>query len=149
MMSLTITSHAFTEGGAIPRRHTCDGENLSPPLEWVGVPDGASSLALIVDDPDAPAGVWVHWVLWNIPADRSALFEANRGGGVEGSNDFRRTGYGGPCPPRGATHRYFFKLYALDTSLNLKPGASKRDLERAMQGHILAEGRLMGVYRRG
>lgn len=152
-MGLTLTSAAFREGEAIPSQYTCDGEDLSPPLAWTPAPDGTKSLALISDDPDAPMGTWVHWVVYNIPPVLQQLPEAfpadpERADGTrQGATDFGRIGYGGPCPPSG-THRYFFKLYALDTVLTLPPGATKRALERAMQGHILAETQLMGTYRR-
>lgn len=152
-MTLRFTSPAFTDGSPIPRKHTCDAEDLSPPLAWTGLPAGVRSLALICDDPDAPAGTWVHWVLYNLPATTAGLPEgvpaAERAqGALQGRNDFGRLGYGGPCPPRGKPHRYFFKLYALDTELGLKPGAAKADVVRATQGHILAEGQLMGTYQR-
>jgi Raf kinase inhibitor-like YbhB/YbcL family protein len=153
-MSIQITSTAFTEGKPIPKKYTCDAEDASPPLAWSGVPSEAKSLALIVDDPDAPVGTWVHWVLYNLPPSLNVLKEGLaktptlEGLGTQGTNDFRKTGYGGPCPPRGKPHRYFFKLYALDTSLSLQPGASKADLEKAMRGHILAQGQLIGTYSR-
>ena len=152
-MELKITSTAFSEGSMIPKRHTCDGEDVSPPLAWTGVPDGTKSLAIICDDPDAPMGTWVHWVLFNIPAGIKDL-PANispksviESGAKHGKNDFRKLGYGGPCPP-GGTHRYYFKLYALDTEINLDSGITKVQLLKAMEGHILAEGQLMGRYRR-
>jgi len=150
---MQLTSSAFADGGTIPRRHTCDGDDVSPPLAWSGVPDDAISLALIADDPDAPRGTWVHWVLYNLPAAVTSLPEALPAderlpnGALQGRNDFRRTGYGGPCPPSG-THRYFFKLYALDTMLDLAPGATKQELLQAMDGHVLAEAQLMGRYAR-
>lgn len=153
-MTLQIRSTAFSEGGMIPRRYTCDGEDVSPPLTWSGIPEGTRSLVLIADDPDAPVGTWVHWVLYDIPPTLNGLPEgiakipSVQGVGTQGTNDFRRIGYGGPCPPRGPAHRYFFKLYALDISLNLKPGASKADVERAMKGHILAQAQYMGTYHR-
>lgn len=147
-MMLEVTSPAFEPESRIPKKYTCDGENVSPPLKWSGVPAEAKSLALIVDDPDAPMGTWVHWVLYDLPPDLDALPEGARGMGKEGVNDFRKTGYGGPCPPRGSEHRYFFKVYALDTVTNLKSGATKRDLENAMRGHILAQGQLIGIYGR-
>jgi hypothetical protein len=152
-MSFKITSTAFKEGESIPGRYTCDGRNVSPPLAWMGVPPGARSLALIADDPDAPGGTWVHWVVYNLPAGAAGLPEATspdaevEGGGRQGRNDFRRIGYGGPCPPSG-THRYFFKLYALDSALDLKPGATKAELLEAMQGHVLAETQIVGKYKR-
>jgi Raf kinase inhibitor-like YbhB/YbcL family protein len=152
-MALTITSSAFTEGAMIPGKHTCDAEDISPDLSWSGVPQGAKSLALICDDPDAPVGTWVHWVLFNLPADVTALpagIPADavlKNGARHGKNDFRKLGYGGPCPP-GGTHRYYFKLYALDTVLTLQSGSTKAELLAAMQGHILAEAQLMGKYKR-
>lgn len=152
-MDINITSMAFEEGGMIPRKHTCDGVDVSPPLAWTGVPEGAKTIALISDDPDAPVGTWVHWVLFNLPAAEKGLPEAVppdkelKNGAKQGRNDFRRIGYGGPCPP-GGTHRYFFKLYALDAVLNLPAGATKAELLKAMEGHILAQGQLMGKYRR-
>lgn len=151
---LQVSSPAFAEGAGIPSDHTCEGADLSPPLVWSGVPSNAKSLALIADDPDAPAGDWVHWVLYDLPPHLTQLpigitpSEKLSFGGSQGHTDFGWSGYGGPCPPRG-THRYFFKLYALDTVLGLKPGATKEELLEAMQGHILAEGQLMGKYRRG
>lgn len=148
MMELKLSSVAFQEGKNIPARYTCDGQNISPPLEWTGVPEATQSLVLIADDPDAPAGTWVHWVLYNIEAGLTGLKEGVTGVGVDGTNGFRKTGYGGPCPPKGKAHRYFFKLYALDISLDLKPGAGKADVEKAMRDHILAQGQLMGVYSR-
>ena len=152
-MSFALTSTAFHEGEAIPSRYTCDGEDVSPPITWTSPPAGTKSLALISDDPDAPMGTWVHWVVYNIPPAIQQLPEAfpaqkERSDGTrQGVTDFGRIGYGGPCPPSG-THRYFFTLYALDTILSLPLGATKRALEAAMQGHILAEARLMGTYRR-
>jgi Raf kinase inhibitor-like YbhB/YbcL family protein len=152
-MALQITSSAFLDGAMIPGRYTCDGPDVSPDLSWSGVPDRSKSLALICDDPDAPVGTWVHWVLFNIPAGEKELPaeiapEATLPNGAKhGTNDFRRLGYGGPCPP-GGTHRYFFKLYALDSVLSLESGATKDQVEEAMKGHILAEGQLMGKYKR-
>jgi hypothetical protein len=147
-MAITIMSSAFQEGGNIPRRYTCDDLNVSPPLRWSGIPSGTKSLALIADDPDAPMGTWVHWVLFDVPPDLTGLEEGITGTGIDGKNDFRRLGYGGPCPPRGKPHRYYFKLHALDILLKLKPGATKAEVERAMQGHILAQGQIMGLYGR-
>lgn len=156
-MSMKIMSPAFMQGNEIPQRHTCDGLNSSPPLMWAGVPSGAKCLVLIADDPDAPDPsapqmTWVHWLLYNIPVTANGLAEGETEsnlpeGTLSGINDWHRTGYGGPCPPIGR-HRYFFKLYALDRVLpNLKnPG--KAALERAMQGHVLEQSSLMGVYRR-
>ena len=151
---ITLTSSAFSGGKPIPTKYTCDGADVSPPLQWRGVPEGAKSLALICDDPDAPAGTWVHWVLYDLPATTTELAEKApttdtlTTGAKQGVNDFKRTGYGGPCPPPGKPHRYFFKLYALDTTTALKPRASKDDVLRAMKGHVLAEGELMGTYQR-
>jgi Raf kinase inhibitor-like YbhB/YbcL family protein len=147
-MSIQITSSAFNEGDKIPRIYTCDDKNISPPLEWTGIPSDTASLALIMDDPDAPAGTWVHWVLYNLPPDLTELEQGKSGGGVDGKNDFNRLGYGGPCPPKGSNHRYFIKVYALDTLLDLKPGATKAQVETAMRGHILTQGQLMGKYGR-
>ena len=155
-MSFSITSTAFNEGGPIPVQHTCDGADLSPPLAWSGVPQGTGAFALIADDPDAPGRTWVHWVLYDVPATLGGLpenvskAEAPRdlGGAVQGRNDSRDVGYGGPCPPPGPAHRYFFKLYALAAPLGLKPGASNQDVERAMGGHVLATAQLMGTYAR-
>jgi hypothetical protein len=153
-MAIRVESSAFSEGGAIPRQHTCDGRDSSPPLSWSGVPEAAKSLALICDDPDAPGKTWVHWVLYNLPAATRALPEGVppgktlSEGGAQGTNDFRKLGYGGPCPP-GGTHRYLFKLFALDREVALSPGATKDELLRAMEGHVLAEGKLTGKYSRG
>jgi Raf kinase inhibitor-like YbhB/YbcL family protein len=154
-MSMKLTSVAFEEGAFIPVQHTCEGKDVSPPLTWTNVPAEAKSLALICDDPDAPVGTWVHWVLYDLSPKFSELPEAVPPSGVtpegakQGVNDFRRSGYGGPCPPPGSPHRYFFKLYALDLEPGLPAGATKADLLRAMEGHILAEGQLVGLYKRG
>ena len=147
-MSIQITSSAFNEGDKIPRIYTCDDQNVSPPLAWTGVPSNTVSLALIMYDPDAPVGTWVHWVLYNLPPEKTALEQGKSGDGMEGKNDFNRMGYGGPCPPKGTTHRYFIKIYSLDTTLDLKVGASKAQVESLMRGHILAQGQLMGKYGR-
>ncbi|OGN98334.1 MAG: phosphatidylethanolamine-binding protein [Chloroflexi bacterium RBG_13_50_21] len=147
-MSIQITSSAFNEGDKIPRVYTCDDKNISPPLEWTGIPSDTVSLALIMDDPDAPAGTWVHWVLYNLPPNLTELEQGKSGGGVDGKNDFNRLGYGGPCPPKGSNHRYFIKVYALDTLLDLIPGATQAQVESAMRGHILTQGQLMGKYGR-
>jgi hypothetical protein len=150
-MNIKIKSAVFEEGGMIPKKYTCDGENISPPLSWADAPDGTKTYALICDDPDAPAGTWVHWVMYNMPANTKELSEAVSAkknidnGAIQGINDFRKTGYGGPCPP-GGTHRYFFKIYALNTSLDLRGDVTKDQLLSAMSGHILAEGQLMGKY---
>lgn len=153
LMAFELTSSAFSNGSPIPRKFTCDGEDVSPELTWTDPPPGTKSLALICDDPDAPVGNWVHWVIFNLPPETRGLPEhvppskQLSGGALQGSNDFRKIGYGGPCPP-GGTHRYYFKLYALDIILNLPAGSSKAKLERAMQGHIIAEAHLMGRYSR-
>ena len=156
-MSMIITSPAFTHNGTIPAIHTCDGQNVSPQLEWTGVPAGAKSLALVVDDPDAPDPAapkmtWVHWVLYNIPADSAGLPENATAqmlssGTLQGLNDWHRTGYGGPCPPKGK-HRYYFKLYALDVVLPDLKKPSKSELEKAMQSHVIARSELIGLYQR-
>jgi len=152
-MSLVLKSAAFSEGGWIPEKYTCDGDNVSPPLEWSGIPAGTATLALICDDPDAPMGTWVHWVVFNIPPETDGLPEnvpperELRQGGLQGINDFRKIGYGGPCPP-GGTHRYFFKLYALDCRPDLPAGITKSQLMAAMEGHILDQAVLMGRYSR-
>lgn len=152
-MDIKISSAAFEEGGMIPAKYTCDEEDVSPPLAWDSIPEGTKTLALICDDPDAPMGTWVHWVLFNLHADISELPEnipperELESGAKQGTNDFGRIGYGGPCPP-GGTHRYYFKLYALDVELDLEPGARKPQLLEAMEGHILAKGQLMGRYSR-
>jgi hypothetical protein len=155
-MPFTLTSTAFKEGAPVPVKHTCDGADVSPPLAWSGAPPGAMAFALIADDPDAPAGTWVHWVLYNLPGTAAGLPEnvaktetlPDLGGAAQGQTDFRRPGYGGPCPPPGPAHRYFFKLYALDAALKLKAGATKQDVEVAMKDHVLGTAQLMGTYGR-
>ncbi len=153
-MALKLTSTAFTPSGSIPKKFTCDGPDVSPALAWTDAPAGTQSLSLIMDDPDAPVGTWVHWVLYDLPANTRELPEGvpkdNQlsNGARQGRNDFGRIGYGGPCPPPGPAHRYFFKLYALDAKTNLKAGATKAELERAMKGRILAQAELMGRYQR-
>jgi len=150
---MNLTSSAFQNGGMIPGKYTCDGVNISPPLAWDAVPEGTKSLALICDDPDAPMGTWVHWVYYDMPQGTAGLPEnvapqehtANKG--MQGINDFRKIGYGGPCPPSG-THRYYFKIYALDTMLNLGPGATKEQLLKKMENHILGQAQLVGKYKR-
>jgi Raf kinase inhibitor-like YbhB/YbcL family protein len=152
-MAIKLTSSAFVENGLIPKQYTCDSKDISPPLKWESVPEKTKSFALICDDPDAPMGTWVHWVLFNLPANKRELPEnlppiaTLPDGSRQGKNDFGKIGYGGPCPPSG-THRYYFKLYALDQPLDLKAGATKGQLLKAMEGHILAEGQLMGKYKR-
>lgn len=157
-MALTITSPSFSHQGQMPRTYTCEGSDVSPPLSWSGVPDGTKSLVLVVDDPDAPDPkapkmTWVHWVLYNLPATSTGLPEAVAAAGLpagtrEGVNDWKRTGYGGPCPPIGR-HRYFHKLYALDTVLPDLGQPTKADLEKAMRGHVRAQAELIGTYQKG
>lgn len=150
-MTLQLTSTAFEEGAAIPARYTCTGDDISPALAWTGAPDGTASFVLIMDDPDAPSRTWVHWVVYNLPPNITDLPEAIAadddlpGDAAHAQNSWRRSDYGGPCPPSG-THRYFFKLYALDTTLNLGVDATKSTVVAAMEGHILAEAQLMGTY---
>ncbi len=153
VINMQITSPAFEEGGPIPAKYTCDGQDISPPLAWKNAPDGTKSFALISDDPDAPMSTWVHWVAFNIPPELTGLQEnvrkeAEAKNGVrQGNNSWPRMGYGGPCPPSG-THRYYFKIYALNALLDLKPGATKAEVLQAMKGHVLAEAHLMGKYKR-
>ena len=152
-MTISLTSNAFIEGAMIPQRYSCDGEDISPSVAWSNVPSGTRSLALICDDPDAPVGTWDHWVMYNIPAHVTSIQEGITdkpildNGAVQGKNSWGRIGYGGPCPPSG-THRYFFKIFALDTLLDLKSGSTTSQLIDAMEGHILAQGQLMGRYQR-
>jgi Raf kinase inhibitor-like YbhB/YbcL family protein len=148
-MAFELTSPAFAPGQPIPAKYTCDGQDISPPLQWHDAPQGTQSFALIMDDPDAPAGDWVHWLLFNLPADLRELPEnaALPQGSQEGKNSWGRFEYGGPCPPRG-THRYFFKLYALNTTLDRATGNSKAQLLKAMERQTLAQAELMGIYTR-
>jgi len=149
-----LSSSAFDPGGQIPSRYGCDGADQSPALTWRDVPVGAKSFALIVDDPDAPAGTWVHWVIYDLPAETTALPDAVvkndslPDGGKQGINDFLKVGYNGPCPPPGKAHRYFFKLYALDGPTGLKPRATKAQLLRTIDGHVLGQTEMVGSYRR-
>ncbi len=150
---MKIESPAFSSAQPIPQKFSCEGPDVSPALSWSDAPQNAKSFALIADDPDAPVGTWVHWVIFNLPAQTKALPEGvpktdSAAGAVQGRNDFGKIGYGGPCPPPGKPHRYFFKLYALDSTLDLKAGAKKPEVEKAMQGHILAQSELMGTYQR-
>lgn len=148
MNQFSLESSAFSNNGNIPKLYTCDGKDINPPLTIRNVPAGAKSLVLIVDDPDAPAGTWVHWVMWNIDTSTKDIAENSvPSGAMQGRNDFKKTSYGGPCPPSG-THRYFFKAYALDTPLNLKDNATKQDVEKAMKGHVVAEAQVIGLYKR-
>ena len=153
-MALELKTTAFSPGGTIPKKFTCDGSDVSPALSWRNPPAGVESFALIVDDPDAPVGTWVHWVLFDLPPTSRELpegvspTEKLESGARQGRNDFRKIGYGGPCPPPGPAHRYFFKLYALNTKLNLRAGATKAEVEKAMAGHIQAQAELIGRYQR-
>ena len=153
-MAFTVKSSAFAFGSEIPKKFTCQATDVSPALEWSTPPARTASLALIVDDPDAPAGTWVHWVLWNLPVSAGSLPEGVPKGEVladgarQGRNDFKKIGYNGPCPPPGMLHRYFFRLYALDGKLDLAPGATRQELDAAMKGHVLGEAEYMGLFRR-
>jgi Raf kinase inhibitor-like YbhB/YbcL family protein len=144
---MKISSSALSDGGSIPAKYTCDGADTSPPLSIEGVPPAAKSLALIMDDPDAPSGTFDHWIVWNIDPKTIAIAEGKSPPGVVGKNGFGKSGYGGPCPPSGE-HRYYFKLYALDTTLNLPPSSKKADVQNAMKGHTLADAQLMARYKR-
>ncbi|MFB3815446.1 MAG: YbhB/YbcL family Raf kinase inhibitor-like protein [Terriglobales bacterium] len=145
-----LETDAFQPGGEIPAKYTCSGADVAPALRWSGAPAGTKSFALIMDDPDAPSGTFTHWVLYGIPAQTTQLAEGAKlpSSAAQGVNGFRRTGYGGPCPPPGKPHRYFFKLFALDTPLSLKASATKQELEQAMKGHVLGQAELMGTFRR-
>jgi len=153
-MAIEITSNAFSEGEAIPVKHTCDGSDASPPLRWSNIPQDAKSLVLICEDPDAPSGTFVHWILYDLPPTVTELSEGIvttetlPNGAKQGRNGFNRIGYGGPCPPPNGAHHYFFRLYALDTELQLGPGAGRPEIDRAMKDHVLASGHLMGTYKR-
>lgn len=150
---MVIQSSAFKEGATIPAKYTCDSLDISPPIEWSKGPEGTKSYALICDDPDAPGGTWVHWVIYNIPysilelSENVPKMESLNNGARQGKSDFESIGYGGPCPP-GGTHRYYFKIYALDFILDHKPAISKKELLKAIEKHILEEGQLMGRYKR-
>ena len=145
---MKITSSAFQEGGDIPSKFTCDGADMNPALRFEGAPGEAKSLLLIVDDPDAPVGLFTHWLAWNIDPKTTEVAENSAPtNAVQGTNDFPKTGYGGPCPPSG-THRYYFKVYALNQTLDLKPGAKRKEVDAAMRGHVIAQGELMGRYSR-
>jgi len=154
MPTLTVSSTSFPAGTEIPKKFTCAGEDMSPQLSWSGAPSSVQAFALITDDPDAPAGTWTHWVLYDLPSSTTSLNEGLSksdqlpDGSKQGRNDFRRIGYNGPCPPAGKPHRYFFKVYALDRKFDIKPGAARSEVEKAMQGHVLAQGEYMGTYRR-
>jgi len=144
---MKITSSAFQEGGNIPSKFTCDGGDRSPPLQIAEIPSSAKSLALIVDDPDAPSGLFTHWIVWNISSQTNEIAEGRAPNGVQGTSDFGKSGYGGPCPPSG-THRYYFKIFALDRELNLPSGTKRNQLDAAIKGHVVARGELMGRYSR-
>jgi Raf kinase inhibitor-like YbhB/YbcL family protein len=144
---MKITSSAFQEGATIPSKFTCDGADASPALQIADIPSGAKSLALIVDDPDAPGGLFTHWMVWNLSPQTSTVAEGSAPKGMQGTNDFGKSGYGGPCPPSG-THRYYLKIFALDRELDLSSGAKRAQLDAAMKGHIVAQGELMGRYAR-
>lgn len=152
--AMRVTSPSISSGAEFPKRNTCQGEDVSPQLAWSGAPANTQAFALILDDPDAPGGTFTHWLVWNLPAATTELAENSPktpqlpGGGAQGRNDFGKTGYGGPCPPPGKPHRYYFRLFALDGMLSVKPGAGRRELERAMEGHILARGELMARFAR-
>lgn len=151
---MELSSTAFKDSGYIPRKYTGEGDDVSPPLKWSGTPEGTKSIALIVDDPDAPRGVWTHWVAWDIPPETTELPEAVPmqktldNGMKQGVTDFKKIGYGGPMPPRGSDHRYYFRVYALKSVPDLAPGATKKELQQAMQGQILGQGELIGRYKR-
>jgi Raf kinase inhibitor-like YbhB/YbcL family protein len=147
-MKLDVSSSAFSEGQSIPEKYTCDGQNVSPPIKWSGAPANTKSIAIICEDPDAPSGTFTHWVLYNLPGTTKELAEGSSGGGKEGMNDFGKKGYGGPCPPPGRPHRYYFRVYALDTASLGDAGRSKEEVTAVMQGHILAQGQLMARYKR-
>src|SRR5262245_61331495 len=152
--NLQLTSTAFTDGKPIPAQFACDGKNISPPLQWTGAPAETKTFVLIADDPDAPGGVWAHWVVYDLPSTVTTLAEGVPqsqpvgGDGKQGVNDFKKPGYGGPCPPPGKAHRYMFKLYALDGAIGLKPGATKKQVEAAMAKHVIGQAQLMGTYQR-
>jgi Raf kinase inhibitor-like YbhB/YbcL family protein len=154
MENISISAEGFKDGTTIPDVNTCKGKDISPSLSWKGIPAGTKSIALIMDDPDAPGGIFVHWVLYNVPAVTQKLPESMphdknlADGSMQGMTDFGRTGYGGPCPPPGKPHRYYFKIYALDLKIKLSPGASKKQLENEMLGHIIAKGEIVGIYKR-
>ena len=153
-MNLTLTSTAFSNGSSVPRQYTGDGRNVSPPLAWSNPPEGTTAFVLICDDADAPVGIWVHWVIYDIPAGVSGLEEdvpknpVVLGSAKQGRNDYRKTGYDGPGPPPGKPHRYFFRLYAVDSETGLQPGATRDQVLKAIKGHVLAETQLMGTYQR-
>ena len=154
VMAFTLKSSAFASGAEIPKQFTCTGTDVSPALEWSGAAAKTATFALIMDDPDAPGGTWVHWVLWNLPASAHSLpegvpkSEQLENGARHGRNDFRKIGYNGPCPPPGKAHHYYFRVYALDVKLDLAPGAARQELDDAMKGHIVSEAEYIGTFRR-
>lgn len=145
---MKIQSSAFENGGTIQKKYTCDGEDVNPSMIFSEIPPNTKSLAIICDDPDAPGGIWVHWVIFNVPADTREIISGATGIGIKGKNDFRKLGYGGPCPPPGPAHTYRFKLYALDKMLPIKEGTTKAELEKAMNGHVIASAQLDAKYGR-
>lgn len=145
MENIQVTSSAFKHNEEIPKKYSCDGKNINPDLNFDNVPSGTESLFLIMDDPDAPGGTFIHWVVWNI--DPSSVIKENSVPGLQGANSFGKSSYGGPCPPSG-THRYFFRVYALDTKINKKEGSTKKEIEKAIEGHVIGKGELMGTYSR-
>ena len=145
--AMKVTSSAFTEGGNIPSKFTCDGTDTSPPLKIEGVPPEAKALLLILDDPDAPSGLFTHWLAWNIDPKKASIAEGKSPDGIQGKNDFGKTGYGGPCPPSGS-HRYYFRVFAMDQQLSLRAGTRRKEVDSAMKGHVIAQGELMGRYAR-
>lgn len=153
-MAFSLSSSAFPAAGSIPSRYSCKGDDMSPALQWKDAPASTAVFAVVMDDPDAPAGVWVHWVMWNLPSSATALQEGvakddpGADGSRQGRNSFGKIGYNGPCPPPGQTHRYFFRLYALDSKLSLAPGADRSQLDAAMKGHVLAQAEYMGTFHR-
>jgi Raf kinase inhibitor-like YbhB/YbcL family protein len=153
-MAISVTSTAFTDSMTIPKQYTCEGKDMSPPVAWSGIPAGTKSEALILDDPDAPNGTWTHWIIWNIPPSVTSLDEglaktATVAGMKQGQNSWPKTGYNGPCPPPGNAHRYYFTVFALDKILDLPDNSNRAALESAMQGHILSQGQLLGMYAKG
>jgi Raf kinase inhibitor-like YbhB/YbcL family protein len=154
VMNIKITSSAFQDSSVIPLKYACEGDNISPPLSWTGIPNGTKSLAIICDDPDAPMGIWTHWIIYNIPPDKTNFDESIHtdvklaDGSIQGANDFGDIGYSGPCPPAGYPHRYYFTIYALDVMLSLKDKATRSDIDDAIQNHILGKGQLIGTFSR-
>ncbi|MBV9084610.1 MAG: YbhB/YbcL family Raf kinase inhibitor-like protein [Acidobacteriaceae bacterium] len=148
-MAIRVRSTAFSEGARIPEKYSCDGQNVSPPLDWSGIPENTKSAALVVDDPDAPSGTFTHWIVYDLPPNTTKLAEGSSAAGKEGVNGFGKTGYGGPCPPPGKPHRYYFHIYALDVASLGNAGLSRERFDAAIERHIVAEGQVMGTYKRG